>query len=327
MGFMPIFRFDTSSQLFEQFPGDLSSISVSVDHVGFEDVWGINRNSDIFRLVGNRQDGEFFQQVPGKLSSISTSSNGDVWGLNEDPEDNILRFIESRQVFFNVPGRLRVLANGGVGQVWGLSHNSDIFRFDESRQVFNRLPGKLRSIATNGLTAFGINQDSDIFRFNESRQVFEQIPGKLASISANNGTVWGLNQHSEIFEFFENSFNNSGPLFAQNPGKLTTISVDGPDFGHGLAVWGLNGTDIFRLNDGGLFEQVRDVHDRKLTRISVSASASGFLSVWGLFNISQVPTPTALSVRSLVNKVSQSINSLLRQIWHFASTRRPNGCL
>ena len=58
---------------------------------------------------------------------------------------------------------------------------------------------------------------------------------------------------------------------------------------------------IFRINEREQFEQVRDVHDRKLTRISVGASPTVsvppgpvFVSVWGLFNISQVSVPTAL---------------------------------
>jgi hypothetical protein len=310
---MPIFRFNDSSQLFEQVPGELRDIRVNVSDIGIERVWGLGRDSEIFRWVG--PPGQFFNQVPGRLASIAPHVTAgpeeeEVWGL--DAENNIFRFHESTGTFLPIPGKLKVIANAGRGNVWGLSPNSDIFRFNEDLGVFEKIPGKLTSIATIGSsfglgansTAIGINQNSDVFWYNEVTQLFEQKPGKLLSISAKGNQIWGLNVHSEIFEISVGQLGPEGsrPRFSvsQVPGKLTRISVDWDE-----AVWGLHQTKIFRwnVNTPQHFEQVRDENDRKLTRISVGASDPGStpnlgplnVSVWGLFNLSQKSVPIEVS--------------------------------
>ena len=79
-----IFRFNWSTQKFEQVPGSLRQVEV-----GFNDeVWGVNVNQAIYhhdRL--NRR----WKQIPGRLTQIVIGGQNQVWGLNQNGQIYRLR--------------------------------------------------------------------------------------------------------------------------------------------------------------------------------------------------------------------------------------------
>lgn len=193
-----VFRFNYSTNTFDQIPGNLARITVGV---GYEDqchpyeVWGINNGQQVFRY--DYCSGQFNPSPGSFLDEIATGGS-DVWGINDNLQ--IVHYSFAQEKFAVVPGTLDGIAVG-VNDVWGRNNSGDIFRYDPNNGSWS-LKGSGSEVAVGGDGVWVIGENNSVWRFDSSAEKFVEVPGSLQSITVGSGAgVFGENASGELFTF------------------------------------------------------------------------------------------------------------------------------
>jgi Tectonin domain len=240
-----LFRFNTTTNVFDNVPVSADIASVSVSQTG--DVWILTTDQEIIRLNGITGS---LESVPGELRQIVAASGGFAWGLNASSDIFLFENMLNKQI----AGKLEIISTGPAGNAWGLNSKSDIFFSDPDTSLFSQVPGKLTSISVgeffpqdNVVQVWGLNErpqpegslirEHDIFRLllrPDGTLEFIKVPGELMIISAAASDVWGINAFHDVFRWNPQASGFAG-RFDPIPGQqLDAISVGSN------TVWGLS---------------------------------------------------------------------------------------
>ncbi|MCI4671449.1 MAG: phospholipase A2 [Bacteroidia bacterium] len=190
-------------------------------------VWGVNKNNDIFIRKNNN-----WSRVSGKLKDVSIGSDGTVWGVNAN--DDI--FKRKNNQWVKVTGKLKQISVGNGNNVWGVNKSNQIYK--RSGNGWVKIYGSLKHVAAaaDG-TVWGVNSAGHIYRYNGGSS-WTKMAGNLKMISVGSRRhIWGVNNSGYVYKW-------TGSRWTKMPGKLKNVSVaaDG-------TVWGVNDSDqIFKWN-------------------------------------------------------------------------------
>lgn len=285
-GSQQVFRYNSSSQAWQQMPGSMAVVAVGSS----SSIWALNLVGNIYRWNSSTSAWNY---VPGNLSRIAVGADGDVWGLNS----NGLIFHYSAAGWIYIPGTLAQIAVGYDGAVWGLNPSNTIFRFNPGTQTFEYVPGTLTSIAVGvDGEAWGINASNGVYHFNPLTQSWQQMLGTLSQISvgsANN--VWGVDPSGAVY-----GWDAQTQRWNQVQGTLSAVSA-----GANGAVWGVNSagkvyTYVHSTQAINTFQYIPGA----LSQVAVASDGE----VWGLNSSQEIFT---------FNRLTQSwtwVPGTLRQI-------------
>lgn len=179
---------------------------VSIDAAG-RNVWGVNRDDEIWRFDWNRDS---WEKMPGRAVQVSCSEDGAVWCINR--QENIFQWTGSQ--WEQRPGALRRISvglsfpsltfepdiTGSHQHVWGCNNRDEIYYWQNNN--WNKSDGACREISVgNDGVVWCVNANEDIWvKRGGPNSNWTQLPGKAVKISAfNSNTVLGLNRQNEVW--------------------------------------------------------------------------------------------------------------------------------
>jgi hypothetical protein len=216
------------------------------------EVWGINKNHDVYRW-----NGVGFDYIPGKLKSIAVGDR-EVWGINENQDV----YWWNGEGFDYVPGAKLTSIVVVDGEVWGTSlsnvngnpvsyavkwnSNARTFDFvDNGRRGSSIALG--RQVAGNERQVWLIDNSNGIPVNRQTGNGFTPVgPFPLSTIAVGDRDVWGINATNQ--DIYRWNWNHM--IFDLIPGKLRQIAVSDRE------VWGIDEKkDVYRWN-GTKFDNV-----------------------------------------------------------------------
>jgi hypothetical protein len=226
-----IYAFDSATQSWDLVTGGLTQISVGFGGA----VWGINSKQQIFNFNPSTQ---LWTLIPGALTQIAVGSANAVWGINASGQ--VYQYTGGK---WNQRSGVTAVQIGVApdGTVWALNAQQQIYSYNSQTQSWTLVSGLLTNISVGSATViWGINSSEDIYSYNTQTKIWDLEPGLLKQLGVGpDGVPWGFNNAGTVYEF-----NLSTGNWNQISGStLTAISVGADE-----AVWGLNGTQIYRAH-------------------------------------------------------------------------------
>ena len=192
-------------------PGSLKQI----DNGLTDAVWGVNRQNNIYRLIGKSQ----LIQVPGTLKHVTTGPAG-VWGVNKNNDIYYRNGLESNKhcvgtSWRKIDGKLKQIDSGPYGIVYGVNAHDQIFcRTGISsstpygtgwKQVTSH--GRLKYVSCGALGCWGVSSGDRVYfrsgvsRSNCAGSRWHGISGSLKQIEAGKlGDVYGINSSGKVYQ-------------------------------------------------------------------------------------------------------------------------------
>lgn len=204
----------------EQLPGQLKQLNAGP---GFLHVCGSNWNDDVFC---SRTDRIEWYSGSAKMKQVAVGK-GQVFGVNRNNDVFYSRSADRDQVVFSqIPGKLQQVSFDGT-TVCGVGLQNELYCADQDVATSPKwfgIPGSLKEILVNGNQLYGVNSKDEIFYSPSVKNAaWVQIPGVLRQVQFDGTTLCGTNAASNIF--CADTGLTTNPNWYQVPGQLTHVSI------------------------------------------------------------------------------------------------------
>jgi virginiamycin B lyase len=232
-----VFRFDTTTKLFDLMPGTLVQVAVGGGNIyQYDDIWGINSAGSIFTFHSGT-----WQQIYGNLSSIVVGTGFgscykyQVWGINSGYAAFHYNYCTAS--WEGVTGTFLQIATGG-NEVWAIDSNHNVRRFNPSTKQFDYMAGvsgTVSQLAVGAGTVWSVYAQTtpvySLWQFNPSTQNWFGLSGiSWQSVAAGGNEVWAMTRMGAVYKVTP-----STKSFVNIPGKFTRLAVGG-----GGGIWALD---------------------------------------------------------------------------------------
>ncbi len=140
----------------------------------------------------------FIRVRDARLNALEISSNGSVFGLNQDKQ--IVRWSNRTKSFSSFPGTADKITTDVSGQLWVVNPLGDVYRLEDTRwEEINNISAS-DIVATPQGEVYVLSSSGAVYRFNSVNNRFERIPRLVAKdiASDNAGTVWVLDDRQRL---------------------------------------------------------------------------------------------------------------------------------